>query len=295
MKLSIATGAIADFENSKFRHFDLTLGGVFVGPYLNEKFDEAVERLKATCARLGADIPQAHAPYSLNPCKDQETMDNQVKIMEKILLACGKLGIDRITLHSGFGFSENKEEMMQKNTAYYKRLIPMAEEHNVTLMIENISEEIYHDRFVIETADDILDLRSRLGDHRLIGACWDSGHANTKALDQYENITKLKGILKGVHLHDNHGDTDDHMPPLLGTVNFDDVVKALLDIGYDGAFNLESHIFGGGWPNYRRKQSPFNTEEARLFTPDDELRRYGYDFMYGVGEYLMKKYNIDIE
>jgi sugar phosphate isomerase/epimerase len=306
MKISVSTSAFGGLANtakgyieacgrSKFRHMDFSLDNIFRNE--NESIEKAIAEVAEAASLNGVDFTMAHAPYKFNPCIDQETFDAQVNDMRKALDACGMLGIDRVTVHSGFGYSENREEMMEKNIRYYNTILPFAEKNNVMLMIENISEEIYRRPFVIETADNILELKSKLNDHPLIKACWDTGHANTKALDQYDNIKKLDGMLMGVHLQDNNGINDDHMPLLMGTVNYDEVIKGLLDIGYDGPFNMEVHLFNAGnaWPNYRRKFTEQSGAKALLFDPDDELKYMGLDLIYDVAAYILRKYGLEVE
>ena len=49
---------------------------------------------------------------------------------------------------------------------------------------------------------------------------------------------KIDSKLKVTHIHDNYG-TDSHNQPFDGTINWDDVRKALTDINYDGELTSE--------------------------------------------------------
>lgn len=42
-----------------------------------------------------------------------------------------------------------------------------------------------------------------------------------------------------LHLHDNYGTRDDHSMPYFGTIDWDEIMRALRDIGYEGTFNYE--------------------------------------------------------
>ncbi len=304
MKISISTCAFGGLahtpvafieacKKTRFKHFDFSFSNFIDDDSFIEEIKECAQKAK----EYGIDFPMAHAPYKFNPHVDEDNFNKQIKHMELAFEACHILGIDRMTVHAGFAFSETMEEMMEKNVRYYSALIPMAEKYNVMIMIENISEEIYKRKFVIENAENILELKKMLNDHPLIKACWDTGHANTKGYDQYDNIKKLQGEVMGLHLQDNNGYNDDHMPLLMGTVNFDEVMKGLIDIGYDGPFNMETKLFnpGNAWPNYRHKFTEQSGAKARLFDPDEELRYFSIDIMYTVAEYILRKYNIDIE
>lgn len=278
---------------TKFRYIDFS----FTGVVESDSFIKDMNECADTAKKLGVGFTMAHAPYKFNPHTNKEYFDKQVQQMEKAFEGCKILGIDRMTVHSGFSCSKTREEMMQKNVDYYNAIIPFAEKYNVKIMIENIAEEIYKRVFVIENADNILELKRMLNNHPLIKACWDTGHANTKGLDQYDNIKKLKGELLGLHLQDNNGYNDDHMPLLMGTINFDEVMKGLIDIGYDGPFNMETKLFNPGkaWPNFRHGFTEQSGAEALLFDPDEELKLYSVDIMYNIAEHILKKYNIEVE
>jgi len=52
-------------------------------------------------------------------------------------------------------------------------------------------------------------------------------------------IGKRLGVL---HLHDNDGERDDHLPPYLGNLDFDAMMEALKEVGYEGNINFEIHF-----------------------------------------------------
>ena len=54
----------------------------------------------------------------------------------------------------------------------------------------------------------------------------------------YNEIIKIGNKLIVTHIHDNYG-TDSHNQPFDGTVNWDDVRKALTDINYNGELTSE--------------------------------------------------------
>lgn len=76
-------------------------------------------------------------------------------------------------------------------------------------------------------------------DRMACGACWDVGHANFGKHPQYESMTLLGKRIRVLHLHDNYGTRDDHSMPYFGTIDWDEIMRALRDIGYEGTFNYE--------------------------------------------------------
>ena len=44
---------------------------------------------------------------------------------------------------------------------------------------------------------------------------------------------------RAIHYNDNRGGGDEHIAPFLGTLNHDEVITALIDVGFKGYFTLE--------------------------------------------------------
>jgi sugar phosphate isomerase/epimerase len=73
-----------------------------------------------------------------------------------------------------------------------------------------------------------------------LGVCLDFGHANMQrqfAID--EAIRELGEFLIATHIHDNEGASDQHMIPLMGSIEWQSAIAALSDIGYDRPLILE--------------------------------------------------------
>ena len=65
------------------------------------------------------------------------------------------------------------------------------------------------------------------------------GHALSTGIAPDVFLKKLTCLpVRGLHVHDFNVQTD-HMLPFLGQANWDRVVKALVDIGYEGDLALE--------------------------------------------------------
>ncbi len=72
-----------------------------------------------------------------------------------------------------------------------------------------------------------------------VGATLDVGHAWCSGHDPASFVPALGRRLFHVHLHDNHGRQDEHLPLGTGTVPLPEVLQALGRSGYDGILNLE--------------------------------------------------------
>jgi len=91
----------------------------------------------------------------------------------------------------------------------------------------------------------------------LIGTTWDVGHLNMMRKQGFEKkdiiaeTKKIAPYVKHVHLTDNFGFSDSHLPPGMGNVPIKDIMKELEKKGYEGKGIVEA----GGWAQHF-KSSP---------------------------------------
>jgi sugar phosphate isomerase/epimerase len=76
----------------------------------------------------------------------------------------------------------------------------------------------------------------------------DVGHTWVRAdMQPGEYIRSLdSGIICGLHVHDTHGirqGVDEHLLPWSAEIDFDDLMKALKEVGYKGDLTLEIRPF----------------------------------------------------
>src|SRR3990170_2418127 len=90
----------------------------------------------------------------------------------------------------------------------------------------------------LSTPSDLVDMLEGHFDETDIGICMDVGHAHLLG-DTAEAIETTSEYLITTHIHDNRGDSDDHLVPFQGTVDWAATVMALEKIGYDGVLMYE--------------------------------------------------------
>jgi sugar phosphate isomerase/epimerase len=73
----------------------------------------------------------------------------------------------------------------------------------------------------------------------------DVNHSNLHE-DLVQVCQNCHGIINHVHISDNHGAWEDHLPPGEGTINFPELFSALRANGYTRPWNLELHPEPGG-------------------------------------------------
>ena len=73
--------------------------------------------------------------------------------------------------------------------------------------------------------------------------CIDTGHCNKATRfgqpGPAEFIRRFGSDISVLHLHDNNTLTDQHKPPLTGDIDWNDLMDALDEVGYNGIYNLE--------------------------------------------------------
>jgi len=93
-------------------------------------------------------------------------------------------------------------------------------------------------------------------DRENVGFIFDVGHANTNG--NVENFLKLKDIMIHAHMHDNHGERDEHLPVGNGTVPWNKVAAGLKD--YKGRIVTESRSLEEGQRSVNRLKKLMNLE-----------------------------------
>ncbi|MBR5219956.1 MAG: sugar phosphate isomerase/epimerase, partial [Clostridia bacterium] len=141
------------------------------------------------------------------------------------------------------------------------------------------------------TGQDMVDF-IEYADHPLLGACWDTGHANIEG-HQYDDIVALGYHLRALHFNDNRGHGDEHIMPYLGTMSVDEVMCGLRDIGYRGDFTFECDSSlrpANCWQGNRRrwKDEIIAEPPAAMF---DAMERA----LYLCGEQILTAYGYSVE
>ena len=151
------------------------------------------------------------------------------------LAVCGQTGVETIVVHGG-SYPHRREGIARTRRAF-ERIVGAFEAAGVVLCLEN--HYAYDYRECCELFSEVWEFAEVFSIESLsLRFCFDTGHAhmtgNSEAL-----LRELAPQLSHVHLADNRGIDDDHMPYRSGTVDWDSVLGALRRIGFDGVFCVE--------------------------------------------------------
>jgi sugar phosphate isomerase/epimerase len=133
------------------------------------------------------------------------------------------LPYSRMILH--MGGSRETADLRKRDAAFstLEHLVLHAHHCGVTLCLENTPSEMGDPAY----------LRTFVDETRLTGLRFnfDIGHAHLcdgPAEERIETCFEpMRDLVASVHLHDNHGEKDEHLPPYAGTIDWPAAVKLL--------------------------------------------------------------------
>ena len=197
----------------------------------------------------GLVIGQAHAPFPTYIPGKPDSLERIIPIIMNSLKFCQKANIPFLVVHGVKDPLLPQETLDAYNDRLYSSLIPTLLEGNTVVCAENLWNRSPADRNIItpahgSDADAMVafldDLNARAG-KEVFGLCLDTGHLNMLGLDPVPFIHKLGKRIKVLHIHDNNGGSEDqHLAPYTGTLDFDALMQALADVGYDGDLSFET-------------------------------------------------------
>ncbi len=164
--------------------------------------DESVRRLAVAETRAALDLA-ATVPYRF------------------LVLHAGVVG-------DGPSAADNRRASMIRSLA---ELAPVAAGAGVRLAVEVIPNSLSGTSELVALIEEEIDIPN-------LGICMDVGHARLMG-DVVDAIEACSGHIVTTHLHDNRGQTDDHLIPGRGVIDWDAATLAFQKVGYDGVWMFE--------------------------------------------------------
>ncbi len=201
-------------------------------PLSGDGYAEFAKRLAQVGRDCGIECNQSHAPF---PVYCKEIRSFLKRAIECTAIAGGKICV----IHPDNNASP------EKNAEMYFELLPFAKEHGVKIATENMwcwdSEKNQVSFAACMTPESFNAHLDAVNDSSFI-ACLDLGHAEMRGTgtNAVELIHALGSRLGALHIHDNDKWHDSHAIPRSMDMDFDAIVKALKEIGYNGYFTLEA-------------------------------------------------------
>jgi len=197
---------------------------------------QEIEATASALAKHHLTVASLHAPTSrdlsatreggapLSICEVErvrrvEAMDE----LKRVIDVAEVLPYSRLILHMGGPREAADPRKRDAALSSLEHLVLHARHVGVTIAVENTTSEMGDPAY----------LRSFVDETRLTGLRFnfDIGHAHLADGPENERIekafTSMRELVVSAHIHDNHGEKDEHLPPYEGSIDWEAAVKAL--------------------------------------------------------------------
>ncbi len=231
----------------------------------------AIRELKEWLAESGLALHSVHAPITdafLNgkvqrnistAFRDSDARKATLREMEIALDIATELPFSFFVVHLGVpdeqqrGSDDNHRDAAIRSI---EDIQAMAERAGVTVALEVMGNRL-------STATDLVELLERTFEGANLGICMDVGHAHILG-DAAEAIETTSEYLVTTHIHDNRGQSDEHLVPFQGSVDWAATIMAFEKIGYDGVLMYEVKAAQGTRPVLERAVAARRRLEALM-------------------------------
>lgn len=192
-----------------------------------------------------------HAQYLNGGLNDfnQTIREETIKTIFHAIDNAEKIGAKIVVVHPALEpYGWKIEKRIELEIDSYRRIADYAAKKNIRIGLENEAKTCFWfpDR---ATKFELISQTIKAVDRDNFGLTIDIGHANVTGEDYISAIKLNANKLYHIHAHDNLGSPennqkefnrpDPHLAPGKGTINWKLVIKALVEINYDGYFELE--------------------------------------------------------
>ncbi|MBE5786556.1 MAG: sugar phosphate isomerase/epimerase [Clostridiales bacterium] len=203
---------------------------------------------KDAAEKYGVQNYQAHAPFPCVIPDGGEYNEFLMKMLKRMIQGCRYIGCGRLIIHPFFfpyDRQMDKQTEWDMNIEKYSALIDVARENDVIICLENMFTG-YRGKIYSAICSDIgeacryIDTLNEIAGERRFGFCLDTGHLLLLGLDIGKAIRQLGDRIEALHVHDNNGISDQHLCPYMGILDWNRMLEALHEIGYNKPLSLET-------------------------------------------------------
>ena len=214
---------------------------------------EDLKKIANTIIEAGLTITM-HAPFmdlrpgAIDPKIRQVSIDRLNQFFE--IVPYFQPGV--VVCHASFDekyYVGNMERWVENSIETWRQFLPLAREMNTIITFENVYENSPH--YLALLLDSLKSPYLRF--------CFDTGHFNAFSRTSLKEWMDILGpYLKQLHLHDNTGFTDEHLPVGDGNFQFYELFKILEEQSIDPVVTLEPHTEEDLWKSLK------NIKEMKL-------------------------------
>ena len=225
------------FTGIDYSMFDMYKEG---RPLNRNDYADHIKKIKETADSFGVPFVQSHAPFPSAKKDDAKFNKTAFTYLERAFDVSHRLGVEIMVVHPIC--PDNAAMDFDLNYNFYNKLIPYIRQTGVKVALENMwgRDDSGYIPNTCGTAKDFRQMMDML-DPDLFVACLDIGHCGMVGQTPQEMIHALgHKHLHALHIHDNDNLRDAHVFPFNGTTDWENVMKALADIDYDGNLTFEA-------------------------------------------------------
>jgi len=218
--------------NAGFKYLDYT------PPVLEDNWEEIMKSALKTFNEYGLVVHQTHVPFNR-----YGQYGNKFKLcVDRCMEATAFMGAKYSAVHGDeFDFEKmiySDEAVFEYNHDFFEPYVKFAGDNGFKLAFETVFEEHPVNRRYTSAPEELMKLILSFKSENAV-CCWDFGHAYVSFPEMVIDwIIKFGSLIQCTHVHDNTG-MDSHQLPMTGDMNWDKIMKAFKDIGYDGVFSIE--------------------------------------------------------
>ncbi len=199
----------------------------------------ALHSLHAPAERDGSPTRDGGIPISISDTERIRRLD-AVDEIKRALEVAETAPFKYFVQHLGYGRQSSDPRKFDAAFTSLEHLVVFAKARGVTIALENTPDELGApaslQQFIAST---------HLNELKL---CFDIGHAQME-----EGVERSFEVMSDrvvtAHIHDNHGEKDEHLLPYAGTINWKDALKALSGASEQPALVLEIKDQGADGPS----------------------------------------------
>lgn len=211
---------------------EIYLSGNVLDTIKKEEFAESCELLK----KAGRSIT-FHAPY-LDMSPGSPDLKIRAVVLERMNQVMDMAEIVRpkaIVVHGGYDkwrFDGNMDMWLKNSLDLWPTIVRRAGKIGTRLAMENVFDD---------TPEAIMKLLNALDSYHF-GHCFDVGHFRLfSKISMEEWFRQLGKRMIEVHIHDNNGGRDEHLPPGEGDIDFAKFFSLLRNSSSDVIYTIEPH------------------------------------------------------
>lgn len=231
----------------RLQHF-----GVRYGEYTNEHFDRIkdvdqlegkIKELEDLVPSLSMSMVQMHAPYGdldrLLGSSHEGDRRRGIDLVRRWLGYANRLGVGILVMHTAIGEQAAQSDFIsavksnaEANLKVFSELSRYAKDCGVKVAVENRLETIFGCMMA-----DLLPIVN--ADPNNLEICLDTGHTMVNGISPALAAEQARDALIATHVHDNNGYSDQHLPPMMGNIDWVDFMRAIETIHYDKPLIVE--------------------------------------------------------